>query len=319
MKTTLFLHLCVIFSLARAQTTISFVASKDTYINSAIPNLTQGTNNGFVASAWTYGGQFGTGHSLIGFETCELPQDFQLIEATLYLYFNPTSGHVGHTTDGLNSAKAYRITSTWNESTTWASQPTFDNNDFAILPSAITSNQDYAIDVTTIVANAFTNGSEVSFYVKLDDEQLYRSLVFAAHEHPDSTIRPRLEITYSSSEDWCETGGNDPDNPNDPDPIEEEDSTCVSNMRIPNVFTPNNDGKNDCFYITTACNYENFRVIITNRWGNPVFESDEQHFKWYGHQKLTPKEVTEGVYFYKITGRLDGQWIEKHGFIHLTR
>ena len=47
-------------------------------------------------------------------------------------------------------------------------------------------------------------------------------------------------------------------------------------MRIPNVFTPNNDGNNDSFYIQTVCDYSNFSVVITNRWGNVVFESNDQ-------------------------------------------
>lgn len=316
----------IIFSLyfaldAFTQSTISFVATKDTYINSAVPSSTQGTNSGFVASAWTYNGQFGTGHSLIGFETCELPEDFQIVEATLHLYFNPTSGHAGHTTDGLNSAKAYRITSSWDETTTWNTQPSYDNTDFAVLPSATTADQDYTIVVTTIVTNAFTNGSNVSFYLKLDDEQLYRSLIFAAREHPDETIRPTLKITYTTSEDWCNSGGTDPDPDPDPDsdPNNEEDTTCQESIRIPNVFTPNNDGVNDYFYINADCNFDEFTIEVVNRWGSIVFGSTDQSFEWYGKEGITGRELVEGVYFYKVRASLDGEIVEKHGFIHLIR
>lgn len=66
---------------------------------------------------------------------------------------------------------------------------------------------------------------------------------------------------------------------------------------IPNVFTPNKDGLNDYFSIDNgyakSC-IEDFSVVIFNRWGDKVFESEDFSFQWSGDQLPT------GVYFYVI-------------------
>lgn len=88
----------------------------------------------------------------------------------------------------------------------------------------------------------------------------------------------------------------------------------------PNVFTPNNDGYNDSFYLTVE-NAAEVELIITNRWGNIVFQHTATNPTWDGKSK-TPSGVdcAEGVYFYryKVTGVV-GDILEGHGFVHLVR
>ncbi len=43
-------------------------------------------------------------------------------------------------------------------------------------------------------------------------------------------------------------------------------------IRIPNVFTPNDDGINDSWEITNIENYVNAEIKVINRWGNDVFK-----------------------------------------------
>lgn len=78
---------------------------------------------------------------------------------------------------------------------------------------------------------------------------------------------------------------------------------------IPNVFTPNADGKNDQFYIIgdlpKEC-IEEFNIEVYNRWGKKVYESADFSFRWIG-DGLDP-----GVYFYVV--KVNG--LEKTG--HLT-
>jgi gliding motility-associated-like protein len=66
---------------------------------------------------------------------------------------------------------------------------------------------------------------------------------------------------------------------------------------IPNVFTPNNDGLNDCYSISNIvlssdCNH----LIIYNRWGLPVFDSDKDGSCWDGTWK--GDKLPEGTFFY---------------------
>ena len=88
----------------------------------------------------------------------------------------------------------------------------------------------------------------------------------------------------------------------------------------PNVFTPNNDGYNDSFYLTVE-NAAEVELIITNRWGNIVFQHTAANPTWDGKTK-TPSgaDCAEGVYFYryKVTGVV-GDILEGHGFVHLVR
>jgi gliding motility-associated-like protein len=62
---------------------------------------------------------------------------------------------------------------------------------------------------------------------------------------------------------------------------------------IPNIFTPNDDGLNDNFFIRNLPD-EGAQLIISNRWGKQVFESDNYQNNW------TAEDVSDGIYFYRL-------------------
>lgn len=305
--TILLLILCTL--VANSQNTLVLEASKDTYINTVIADQYQGQSQSLIAAGWSYNGSYGQGRSLIGFELCALPNSFVLVSATLHLYHDYSASHTGHTTGGLNSAKLYKTTSYWDESTTWSNQPSFDLFTFSELPSSITSTQNYSIDVTGIVDSCIASSTEVGFYLKLDEEQTYRSLVFASKDHPDINVRPKLELVYYTDTTWCE-------NPSDSINYLE---SCVNDLTIPNVFSPNGDASNDYYEIDSECQYSSFHIDILNRWGNLVFESDDSGFKWNGKNKNGSKALSEGTYFYQIIISDDQNEVYKSGFITLIR
>lgn len=72
----------------------------------------------------------------------------------------------------------------------------------------------------------------------------------------------------------------------------------IVESKIPNVITPNNDGKNDCFTVDgisdVACGPQFLQVDIYNRWGKLVFSSTDKKFKWCADG------VTTGTYFYGL-------------------
>ena len=87
-------------------------------------------------------------------------------------------------------------------------------------------------------------------------------------------------------------------------------------MNIPNVFSPNNDGLNDNYFIDLK-NAAAFEGTIFNRWGNEMVSLNQINQKWDG--KSTSGEISdEGVYFikYKITG-LDKTIKEGVAYFHL--
>lgn len=319
MKKCIIASLITLFSLqAKSQNTLILDASKDTYINTVIADQYQGQVQSFIAAAWTYGGTFGRGRSLLGFDLCPLPDNFVLVSATLHLYYDYSASHAGHTINGLNDAKLYRITSNWDESTTWASQPTYDSGSFSVIPSSSTDNQDYSIDVTGIVNDEISTSNEVDFYFMLDTEMTYRSLVFASKDHPDINVRPKLELTYYTDTAWCDTPPTPIDSIVTPAPINYT-PFCEEDIHVANIFSPNGDQVNDHFELDLKCHYSSFHIEILNRWGNRVYVSKNQNFSWNAKKIGSNTEVSEGVYFYKIIARNEQGETLKSGYITIVR
>ncbi len=66
---------------------------------------------------------------------------------------------------------------------------------------------------------------------------------------------------------------------------------------IPNTFTPNNDASNDEFVVSMT-NIKTYRIRIFNRYGTPLFTSDDLFNNWKGTYKNEPLPV--GTYYYVI-------------------
>jgi gliding motility-associated-like protein len=57
-------------------------------------------------------------------------------------------------------------------------------------------------------------------------------------------------------------------------------------LAIPSAFTPNNDGLNDHFVVKApGCQVTAYSIVVYNRYGEPVFESDNIQNKWDGNYK----------------------------------
>lgn len=67
---------------------------------------------------------------------------------------------------------------------------------------------------------------------------------------------------------------------------------------IPNVFTPNNDGRNDEFLIQST-EISKFAIVIRNDKGIVVFDSANPNFVWDGLDKMN-NPVPSGTYTYQI-------------------
>jgi len=94
----------------------------------------------------------------------------------------------------------------------------------------------------------------------------------------------------------------------------------TTEITVPNVFTPNNDGINDFFTIEFDI-FDGYDIVILNRWGNVVHEINDHSgvVLWDGID-LSGEPCLDGVYFYKLSGTLfDGTELTKHGPITLLR
>jgi gliding motility-associated-like protein len=84
-------------------------------------------------------------------------------------------------------------------------------------------------------------------------------------------------------------------------------------LTIPNVFTPDNDGINDLFQVTSKGLTE-FNLTIVNRWGNVVYESTNSDSGWDG--TYNGVQCSDGTYFYILNAKSKTKEYKKHG--HLT-
>jgi gliding motility-associated-like protein len=86
---------------------------------------------------------------------------------------------------------------------------------------------------------------------------------------------------------------------------------------VPNVFTPNGDGKNDILYAYS--NYiDKLEMRIFNQYGQQIQVITDYHKGWDGKYKGTPQPV--GVYMYILKATLtDGRTIQLKGNITLLR
>ena len=69
---------------------------------------------------------------------------------------------------------------------------------------------------------------------------------------------------------------------------------------LPNVFTPNGDGINDVFepMQVTPDLITGVTMHIFNRWGRPVFDTDDVYIHWDGRVQGTRMPCPDGTYFY---------------------
>jgi gliding motility-associated-like protein len=93
----------------------------------------------------------------------------------------------------------------------------------------------------------------------------------------------------------------------------------VTRLIIPNVFTPNGDGRNDIFTLD-AVGIGEISISIFDRWGLKMFETNGNgNIIWDGKNKGGAL-VTDGTYFFmlKATG-LDGEIYDEKGTINVFK
>jgi len=193
---------------AISQTTLTLqpnaAQGKDAMLN-GLPinqNGNYGSNVRFFTSAWTSGGVPLVTRSVIDFDLTQLPQNAQIISAYMSLYHDPNSSFPHSTTSGTNASYLQRITSAWNENTvTWNTQPSTTTANQVTLPASTSTTQHYLnIDVTTLVQDMVNNpSSSFGFMLRLQNESYYRRLDFASSDHINSSLHPKLVVTYTNN------------------------------------------------------------------------------------------------------------------------
>jgi gliding motility-associated-like protein len=91
----------------------------------------------------------------------------------------------------------------------------------------------------------------------------------------------------------------------------------LNEFLVPNAFTPNNDGLNDCFGVHRWGNITALQFFIYNRWGDLVFYTTDGSRCWNGTYKNIPQP--SGAYVYVIKGTAICGYLERKGTVVLLR
>ncbi|WP_439880710.1 gliding motility-associated C-terminal domain-containing protein [Pontibacter sp. MBLB2868] len=87
-----------------------------------------------------------------------------------------------------------------------------------------------------------------------------------------------------------------------------------SEIELPNVFSPNNDGNNDTWKVKNLENYTDNDLTIVNRWGNEVYRAKSYKNGWTGN------DLSEGTYFYMLRVKMcDGADKVFKGYVTIVR
>jgi gliding motility-associated-like protein len=95
----------------------------------------------------------------------------------------------------------------------------------------------------------------------------------------------------------------------------------VTEVVVPNVFTPNGDMINDYFIIQGIESYSSSDLVVYNRWGTVVFEASPYSNlqPWDGTNRNSGSALPDGVYYYvlKAENAATGDKIDRTGNVHL--
>ncbi len=75
----------------------------------------------------------------------------------------------------------------------------------------------------------------------------------------------------------------------------EEFNKLLSALKLPNVFTPNGDGRNEYFEIKNLSNFPQNKLEIYSRWGDLIYQVNNYQNNW------SASNLDPAVYFYQLT------------------
>ena len=145
--------------------------------------------------------------------------------------------------------------------------------------------------------NSYSGTLEVAFYSNpTPTARYYKWSIYKSTEHIVTRRDKDIRYVFSDPGSYRVVGA-----------VNNEYCTCdsmekiinisESYLRVPNVFTPNGDGKNDEFRVAFR-SIKEFHCWVYNRWGKLVYDWTDPEKGWDG--TINGKPAAEGAYFYVI-------------------
>ncbi|MDP1622620.1 MAG: gliding motility-associated C-terminal domain-containing protein [Bacteroidales bacterium] len=132
------------------------------------------------------------------------------------------------------------------------------------------------------------------YYVQVKGNPILIDSVMNAHD-TSFLHKPSNTISGCYGVSAIDSAGNRSDTSN----IVCIDYTMCPQYTLPNIFTPNGDGKNDYFVpFPDYTSVSEVKMKIFDRWGRLVFETNDPAIQWEGKDKTTNQPCSDGAYFY---------------------
>ena len=150
---------------------------------------------------------------------------------------------------------------------------------------------------TLIASSEYSGPLEVAFYSNPTPGALfYRWTIYKATERIVTRNDKDIRYTFSEPGSYrvvCAVNNATCTS----DSSEMTVAVAESYLTVPNVFTPNGDGKNDEFRVAYR-SLKEFHCWVYNRWGHLVYEWTDPAKGWDG--TINGRPAAEGAYFYVI-------------------
>jgi gliding motility-associated-like protein len=149
-----------------------------------------------------------------------------------------------------------------------------------------------------------------NFRVQLDAENPGATYLWLPTGETTQVIQATEQTTYEvvvTNADGCEASG-----------TFTIGSGCISEYYIPTAFSPNEDGLNDVFK-PTLVNFEQYELLIFNKWGEVIFRTKDVNQGWDGTYQGTPLEPGIYSYMMRFITTEDGEFQNKNGQVFLIK
>lgn len=173
------------------------LTTKDVLLKEQTPSKSNGQGKEFISYYWSFSGTFYEGHSLMQLDLPKLPSGSKLVSASLSLYHSPPPGSAGQS--GNNACYLKKVTSAWDEDkVSWNSMPSTSLKDQVYLAESTSETQDYLnIDISQFVEDWYADPSKnFGMMLQVINNTSASSMKFASSDHPDTTLRPVLEVCF---------------------------------------------------------------------------------------------------------------------------
>lgn len=218
----------------------------------------------------------------------------------------------------------------------WSPGSNVSNPHTAITTATPTSNTIYTVEITDNTCNYDTT---INLAVTVNPNPT----VVAAKSNDINCNVPtvRLQATGAKEYKWTPAAGME--DASIPNPVATTDSTTIfevtgtnefgcsstaqvtvnvdkggiAHFMLPNVFSPNGDGKNDCFGIRQWGSARIEQFFIYNRWGQIVFQTNSHTQCWDGRVNGIPQQA--GGYVYVIKASTFCGQVTRKGMLTLIR